>query len=134
MSRGLGPLQKAILQELSTLEDRYTLELAVLAYNIPPRGDGRFPYEAVTKAQHTNTRRALLALERRGLVFRKPGRSSQGEVIWMDREHARDYARRELETSGAQVLMKYPRLLELARGKRAAEASDWLDFDLPLPI
>ena len=124
MSRGLGPLQKAILQELARYEDRYTLEIASYACKVPRRPNGTVHPDDVTKAQHSNIRRALLALEHRGLVFRKPGRSSQGEVIWMDREHARDYARSELETSDAQTLAKHPRLLELARGKRAAEASD----------
>ncbi len=134
MSRGLGSLQKAVLRELARYEDRYTLEIASYACKVPRRPNGTVHPDDVTKAQHSNVRRALLALERRGLVFRKPGRSPRGEVIWMDREHARDYACRELETSGAQVLMKHPRLLELTRGKRATEASDWLDFELPLPI
>ena len=52
----------------------------------------------------------------------------------MDREHARDYARNELETSDAQALAKHPRLLELARGKRDPEPPDWFDPDLPLPL
>ena len=134
MSRGLGPLQKAVLRELARYEDRYTFEIASYACNVPVRPDGYRHSADVTKAQHSATRRALLALERRGLVFRKPGRSPRGEVIWMDRKHARHYARRELEASGAQAFAKHPRLLELARGQRAAEASDWLDFELPLPI
>jgi hypothetical protein len=105
-----------------------------LAYKIPPRADGHFKVTDVTLAQHAATCRALLALERRGLAFRQPGRSPRGEVIWMDQEHARAYACRTLETSGAQALAKHPRLLELARGKRVAEPPDWFDPDLPLPL
>ena len=134
MSRGLGPLQKAILRELASYDDRYTLEITRYACAVPVRPDGYRHRVDITEAQHSATRRALLALERRGLVFRQPGRSPQGEVIWMDRKHARAYVRRVLETLGAGVLAKHPRLLELARGKRDPEPPDWFDPDLPLPL
>ena len=113
MSRGLGTLERAIIEALAE-GPLITGELLLRVYAVPPRSDGVVYAADVTASQYSSVRRALVTLRRRGLVFQLT-RTSSGQAMWANRDHAKPYAKRMLEAFGARGFRKSQRdLLELA--------------------
>lgn len=77
MSRGFGTIQRAIIDALAGGEAIGTLDLICVAYKIEPNADDGVQY--FNSAQHAAVRRALIGLEKQGLVSRA-GR--ERSVLW----------------------------------------------------
>jgi len=88
MSRGLGKVQRALLAILQQQPALTSFELAAQVYRVLVEPDGRW---SVSNTQRTAVRRALSALQRRGLAL-QIGRNRQGRAAWMTREQAEHYA------------------------------------------
>ena len=88
MSRDLGKVQRALLATLQPQPVLTSFDLAAQVYRVLVGPDGRW---SVSNTQRTAVRRALSALQRRGLAFQIGG-NRQGRVAWMTREQAERYA------------------------------------------
>ena len=96
MSRGFGLVQRAILAALAGGEALGTIDLVGEVYGVARAPDGYLYYEY---AQHAAVRRALLGLEKKGLVTRA-GR--ERAVIWQSAAAAAE-ARIQLIREMAQM-------------------------------
>ncbi len=89
MSRGLGRVERAVLEVLRQERQRQAIlprltsfEITARVFGVPQGADGEY---ALSEAQRASVRRALLSLRRRGLVFRC-GFNRLGRARWMARE------------------------------------------------
>jgi hypothetical protein len=117
MSRGLGPLQRAILAALAAGPGLTSFDLAAQVYRVPVRADGRW---SVSNAQRAAVRRALSSLQRRGLTF-QCGRNRQGRAAWMTREQAERHAESMPAVLGTRSSVRRARL---ARARYSPPHSD----------
>src|ERR671932_1013940 len=106
MSRGLGKVQRSVMDVLSRGGGLTSFDLAAQVYRVPVRADGRW---SVSNAQRAAVRRALSSLQRRGLTF-QCGRNRQGRAAWMTREQAERYAESMPAVLGTRSSVRRARL------------------------
>ena len=118
MSRGLGKVQRSVMDVLSWGDGLTSFDLAAQVYGAITLPDNRW---TVSNAQRAAVRRALASLQRRGLTF-QCGRTHQGRAVWMTREQAERHAARIPEMLGTRSSVRRGRLAE-ALAKRFAGQS-----------
>src|SRR5919199_698145 len=84
MSRGLGRVQRSVMDLLSQGGGLTSFDLAAQVYGVVTLPNGTC---TVSSAQRAAVRRAVASLQRRGLTV-QCGRTHQGRAVWMTREQA----------------------------------------------
>jgi hypothetical protein len=112
MSRGLGKVQRSVMDVLSRGGGLTSFDLAAQVYGAITLPDGRC---SVSNAQRAAVRRALSSLQRRGLAF-QCGRTHQGRAVWMTREQAEHHAESMPAILGTRSAV---RRAQLARARRS---------------
>ena len=110
MSRGLGKVQRSVMDLLSRGGGLTSFDLAAQVYGVVTLPDGRCP---VSNAQRAAVRRALASLQRRGLTF-QCGRTRQARAMWMTREQAEQHVRHIPAVIGTRSSVRRALLLRLA--------------------
>jgi hypothetical protein len=82
MSRGLGALQRALLEAVQE-HGLSTFMACRLAYKIEPTDIvGGKPFHLIIDAQHSSVRRALAGLAKQGLIVNLGRRFRDGRARW----------------------------------------------------